>query len=385
MKRDTGELFTSVMLFVIQISNRTAGKWYFCLKSIHMIKTGDKVKFLNDVGGGIVKGFLNKTTAIVENADGFEIPYPVSQLVNVDAPGMNREDTRPAVKEQVADLTPKKLQPEKAKPEEKGRIIPGKNAPDFYFCLVPDHPDNPISGETGLYLLNDSNFTVLYQYSHYRDEKYTTVRHGRVKPNTRVLVGTIDESDLADLPEFGFQLLFFAEVEKEWQKPVSKRFKISPVKFYKEKSFYENPFFSANAMVLQITSDIMETEISKLTDADLEKVIRTREAEEKPKTEQKQKPAEIVEVDLHIHELLETTAGLTNAEILEVQMEKLESEMKAAIASGAKRIVFIHGVGQGVLKQEVARVLRLKFPKYDFQDASFREYGYGATMVMLRR
>jgi dsDNA-specific endonuclease/ATPase MutS2 len=42
-------------------------------------------------------------------------------------------------------------------------------------------------------------------------------------------------------------------------------------------------------------------------------------------------------------------------------------------------------VGQGVLKQEIAKLLKSKFPKYIFQDASFKEYGYGATMVILRR
>lgn len=59
--------------------------------------------------------------------------------------------------------------------------------------------------------------------------------------------------------------------------------------------------------------------------------------------------------------------------------------MRAAIQSGVKRIVFIHGVGQGVLKQEVTKLLKTKFSKYYFQDASFKEYGYGATMVILRR
>jgi len=71
--------------------------------------------------------------------------------------------------------------------------------------------------------------------------------------------------------------------------------------------------------------------------------------------------------------------------MLEIQLEKVESEMRAAIESNVKRIVFIHGVGQGVLKQEVAKLLRRKFPRYYHQDASFKEYGYGATMVMLRR
>jgi dsDNA-specific endonuclease/ATPase MutS2 len=76
---------------------------------------------------------------------------------------------------------------------------------------------------------------------------------------------------------------------------------------------------------------------------------------------------------------------LSNTQILEIQKERVESEMKSAIQSGVKKIVFIHGVGQGVLKQEVINLLKSKYKKYYFQDASFKEYGYGATMVILRR
>ena len=59
--------------------------------------------------------------------------------------------------------------------------------------------------------------------------------------------------------------------------------------------------------------------------------------------------------------------------------------MKAALHTGLIKIVFIHGVGQGVLKQEVLKLLKTKYAKYYTQDASFREYGYGATMVILRK
>jgi dsDNA-specific endonuclease/ATPase MutS2 len=83
--------------------------------------------------------------------------------------------------------------------------------------------------------------------------------------------------------------------------------------------------------------------------------------------------------------LLDNSAGLSNNQILEIQKEKVESEMKLAIQTGVKKIVFIHGVGQGVLKQEVINLLKTKFKKYYFQDASFKEYGYGATMIILRK
>ena len=52
-----------------------------------MIKKGDKVRFLNSVGGGIVRGFHNKHTALVEDESGFEFPVPVSECVVVDEGG----------------------------------------------------------------------------------------------------------------------------------------------------------------------------------------------------------------------------------------------------------------------------------------------------------
>ena len=69
--------------------------FYGRYKTGKMVKIGDRVKFLNDVGGGVVTGYAGKNTVYVENYDGFEIPYPVSQLVLIDAPEMNRAEKEP--------------------------------------------------------------------------------------------------------------------------------------------------------------------------------------------------------------------------------------------------------------------------------------------------
>ena len=93
---------------------------------------------------------------------------------------------------------------------------------------------------------------------------------------------------------------------------------------------------------------------------------------------------DLVEVDLHIHELIDDTRGLANHEMLEIQMGRFRNELETAIANGTRKIVFIHGVGNGTLKQELRKELTTKYKKYYFQDASFKEYGYGATMVILK-
>ena len=345
-----------------------------------MIKIGDRVRFLNDVGGGVVTSFVNKNMVNVESQDGFEIPYPISQLVNISEAERMEQGIAP---EPEAAPTPSDQKPEPTKNE--GMKLAGKESPDFYFCFVPDDSKNPLSGQTSLYLVNDSNFTVLYHYSHVKDEQLNSVKYGTVESNSKVALENIDQSDLVDLPDFAFQLLYFQDEENEMHPSVSKKFKVSPVKFYKEKSFQPNVFFRKNAMVLQITPNILTTELDKLTDEDLKKVVKAKESVTTVQATAKKKPTETVEVDLHIQELLDDTKGLSNREMLEIQLEKVESEMNAAIKSHVKRIVFIHGLGQGVLKQEVIKLLQSKFPKYYFQDASFKEYGYGATMVILRK
>ena len=345
-----------------------------------MIKVGDKVKFLSDVGGGVVTRFLNKNMVMVENYDGFEIPYPIVQLLNTSDPELNVG----------AKIQPKQnMQPETAPrieiEESPGEIINGKNSPDFYFCFVPADARNPLAAEIKLFLVNDSNFTVLYRYAHFKNSGFETVKHGTVQSNTKLLLESVVQNDLSELPEYGFQIIYFQKKENEWNEPITKRLKVNPVKFYKETSFYPNQLFKKNAMVLQITKNIFTTEIDKLTEDDFQKVVAEKEQEPVAERIKPKSTAEIVEVDLHINELVDNVQGLSNHEILEIQKEKVESEIKLAVQTGVKKIVFIHGVGQGVLKQEVINLLKSKFRKYYFQDASFKEYGYGATMVILRK
>ncbi|MCY1718782.1 DUF2027 domain-containing protein [Prolixibacteraceae bacterium Z1-6] len=345
-----------------------------------MIKVGDKVKFLNDVGGGVVTGFINKNTVNVEGDDGFEVPCLISELVNVSAPELNTRTT-PQVEESV-ELKPA-YKPEFI--ETTGEIINGKNSPDFYFCFVPNDPKNPLAGEIEMYLVNDSNFTVLFSYSHISTDKVEIVEHGTVKSNARTKVDALVQNDLSDIPDYGFQLIYFKNAESEWNQPVVKKFRVNPVKFYKESTFQPNSYFRKNAMILQITPDLLKTELDKLTQADFKKVVKSKEVQQKPKKQLHKRTTDEVVIDLHINELLDNSEGLSNREILEIQMENVEVEMNTAIKNHTKRIVFIHGVGQGVLKQEVANLLKRKFKKYYFQDASFKEYGYGATMVILRK
>ena len=65
-----------------------------------MLKIGDKVRFLNDVGGGIVSGFQGKDIVLVADEDGFEIPTLISEVVAVETDDYNNSQSGSRTKEE---------------------------------------------------------------------------------------------------------------------------------------------------------------------------------------------------------------------------------------------------------------------------------------------
>ena len=92
----------------------------------------------------------------------------------------------------------------------------------------------------------------------------------------------------------------------------------------------------------------------------------------------------MIVVDLHASELLDTTAGLSPADILNLQIDRFTEVMQQNMKHIGQKIVFIHGKGEGVLRQAIMKELNHRFKGHDVQDASFREYGFGATQVTIR-
>ena len=118
---------------------------------------------------------------------------------------------------------------------------------------------------------------------------------------------------------------------------------------------------------------------------DLNEVIQQKEASKKRKSvrvkprERNQPP---MEVDLHIGKLVPRSGGLSNYEILTIQMDTAKRQLEFAMSKRIQKVVFIHGVGEGVLKAE----LETLFNRYDnikYYDGDYQKYGLGATEVYI--
>lgn len=88
------------------------------------------------------------------------------------------------------------------------------------------------------------------------------------------------------------------------------------------------------------------------------------------------------EIDLHIGQLVDYTSGLSNFEMLEIQLNKVKDEIELARIEKRSRLIFIHGHGSGKLREEIHKYLKSQ-SKLEFYDASFRKYKLGATEVRL--
>jgi hypothetical protein len=88
------------------------------------------------------------------------------------------------------------------------------------------------------------------------------------------------------------------------------------------------------------------------------------------------------ELDLHIHELVDKPQKMNNSEMLEIQVHRLERFIHSCIDKSVSEFVVIHGVGEGVLKIEVRKVLE-SHGNMVYRDANYQEYGVGATYVKI--
>lgn len=130
---------------------------------------------------------------------------------------------------------------------------------------------------------------------------------------------------------------------------------------------------------------IANTDKITVTNYEIAKIKQEKEQpkrKNKPLIKPKERNIPKIEVDLHINQLVKSSKGMENFDMLNLQLETAKRQLNFAIQKRIQKIVFIHGVGEGVLKEE----LHYLFNKYDnlkFYDADYQKYGLGATEVYI--
>ena len=350
------------------------------------MKIGDKVRFLSEVGGGIVKGFQGKDIVLVEDADGFDIPMPMRECVVIDTDDYNMK-RKAAPAPSKAEGPAKPMKPEmpavQRQPERRGGDML-----NVMLAFVPEDVKAISSTSFEAYLVNDSNYYLYYTYLSAEGKAWKVRSHGLVDPNTKLFLEGFAKDVLNEMERVAVQFIAFKDGKTFAMKPaVSVELRIDTVKFYKLHTFRESDFFEEPALVYDIVTNDVPVKQVYVSAEDIQVALLQKKEVEKPRSQPIVKRSSsngIIEIDLHINELLDDAHGMSNSEILNYQLDKFREVMEKYKGKREQKIVFIHGKGDGVLRKALLDELKRKYNTCRYQDASFQEYGFGATLVTIR-
>lgn len=349
------------------------------------INIGDTVRFLNSIGGGRVTR-IKDNIAYVADDDGFEQPVLLRECVVVAAPKASAQapkataaPARPAAPAPSAPLPPIKETEE------------GEN-PRLTLGFEPSDLKRLSQSSFDAYLVNDSNFWLHYTVAtRERDANQWTLRAAAtLEPGTQDFLFELTTADLPNIDRMSVQVIMFKQ-DKEFAlfQPITFEHRFDATRFARLHCFQPNPYFDVPVIAFEIPAGGQQkpTEQPVPTAKEIAEAIRTKTTAPKtPRQPKKAKPdtSSPLEIDLHATEILESIAGMSSSEILNYQIDTFRRIMDENLRNIGRKIIFIHGNGEGVLRRALMKELNYRYKGHQVVDASFREYGFGAMMVTIR-
>jgi len=351
------------------------------------IKVGDKVKFLNATGGGVVRKIIDSRLVSVAIEGGFEIPVQASELLVIEAvdAGSRFFHESFGVSGETETTTPE-VHPADGQEDLPKSVINSRRSEDIFIVFVPHDQKWLITGHMDVILVNNTSYDVLY--NHFRKENdgsWSGVDYGSLGAGTKLLIATIHRDELPLWTDGCLQFLFHKDRCYEVPPPFNADFSITGKKFYTEQNYRDSIYVTGKCIVVKIASVLIETEqkgkdvkqvVTGTTTHAL--IVNSDDFILKHKTGERE-----AEVDLHIHELVDDPSTFEKVEILEFQKNYFVRCLESAIANGFLKVTFIHGVGNGVLKEVILDILK-KQEGIEIFDAPMQKYGVGAVEVHLR-
>jgi hypothetical protein len=349
-------------------------------------KPGDRVTFLNEKGGGYVSRVISENIVSVSIEDGFEIPYQVTELLKVGeaaASALKQAEEKP---EENPDLFP--LYPETTKGT--------KLKEGAYLAIIPEDQEKILESNLELYLVNKTEYEILFGVYLNKSGKFHGLEYGYVQAQSMWYLCTIKRSQIEEWLNGLVQMVFFTSGKAIPINPASATISFKPLKIYKEPSFSFEEILQQKAIMVTLETIDKLTIGTKIDKLEPENILALNETmNSKAASIQKSKTTDsflekhkvddkIAEVDLHINELVENADMFDKNQLITMQLNYFKKCMDQAQVEKLVKIIFIHGVGNGTLKNEILRYLQ-NVEAVEVYDAPYARYGLGATEVLFYR
>ena len=227
------------------------------------IKIGDKIRFLNSVGGGIVTKFQGKDQVLVEDEDGFEIPAFIRECVVIEENKMQVHSKNQPKANLQENLTKAQENTSKEKEEITITETPEGERLNIAVAYLPLDPKALQQSAYEAYFINDSNYFLFYNYMSRQGNSWFSRSNGVIEPNTKIFMEEFSKEDLNNLERICVQLIAFKK-DKPYslKNAISVEMRVDTVKFYKLHCFMENDYFDEGALIYPVVkADIPEKQM----------------------------------------------------------------------------------------------------------------------------
>jgi hypothetical protein len=323
---------------------------------------GDRVRLMRGREEGIITKILGNGLLEIEIEDGFTIPVQKSDIVVISE--MEQKVFNP--------VAPSRIEPQATEKRQNSSEILANRG--IYMAFVPVN-----DRELAQYLINNTDWELPFMLSVGSDPHHKGLAAGTLKAKTTLKVQNILVKDFEEWGTFTFQAFLFRLAFMKLPEPIIKRLKFRVNTFFKNKS--KAPLLNQDAHLFQLDAEDSVTPVN--LNIDPAKIVEQMFEKQAPEPMQlPSKPS--LTVDLHIEQLTKDAWAMNNSEIISLQMSTFERQFEAAIANGMDEIIFIHGVGNGVLRDNIHKRLSGNKNVQYFEDAQKEKFGYGATKVKIK-
>ncbi len=362
------------------------------------LQIGDKVKFLNQTGGGVVSKIVSSQIVHVTDETGFDIPTLVKDLVKM-------EETNGAGKlfqQEIPVSAPENAEFPEHRAEyddDQSTVTALHKVPEnrnieqgIYLAFVPHDQHWLITGDLDVYLVNRTPRAFFATAFVKTEKNFQNVDYEVMDSESKFHLETINRDQVNDWLHAAVQGVFVGKTGTAVLSPVSEEVKIKASKFFKEDSYVETYCLGEKAVVVCVKKF---SEMHTLAEIDAAAALAAKdEPHSEPRKEKKKSlmlnsdhvleqffiEPNVAEVDLHIEALLDDCSSVSDHEKFEIQMRFFQKCLNDAIVNHVQKVIFIHGVGSGVLKNEILKELK-QYNGLHYFDASMSKYGVGATEV----
>ena len=366
-------------------------------------KIGDKVRFLNEKGEGIVTRILGNNMVNIAIEEGFELPVMASDLIKIEPTGMASRFFDRDVNVDLIDISiPRSNIPAPARVSEPApyedtqddrvsslyRQSGSASGEGLYLAWVPQDQKILLAGRMNVYLINNTAHDVLYSFLLRKGmDTHIGMDYDVVPPYSKIVLESIERDDLEHWSEGILQALFHNDKPAVTLAPLHASFKVKPVRFYKESNYQDLGLIGQKALIV-LLGDIAGQIISKGEEA-----LKGVDPSVKQKVSAIAPPSFIdkdksgfreAEVDLHISALKDDYSQMSNSEILRYQVDHFTKMLDSAISNNYHKVTFIHGIGNGSLKSAVITAIA-DYEDVELRTAPFAKYGNGAVEVIIHK